>query len=144
RIGERRVPLAANRQQERVHPGGIDGVNCLQARNEGRDNRASELVDELAKDGVFLRGAADDGEGPDRPGAMENTLDSQTGEFVSQAVIAEMIAERGFRERAIRLDSAGDAKVGLGVDGEPIEYDVSKNAITIGVEYRLRRWHTTP
>ena len=81
-----------------------------------RDDRPGQLVDELAEDRVFLRRPADDGERPDRVGAMIDVLDVQHREIVRQAVVAQMIAERSLGQLPLGIDRAGDAKVGLGVD----------------------------
>jgi len=48
----------------------------------------------------FLRRAADDGEGPNRVGAVIHALDGEHGELVREAVVAEMIAKKAPRARA--------------------------------------------
>ena len=48
-VGVGHVPLAADRQQQRVHAGRIDGVDRVHAGDHGRDDRPGQLVDELAE-----------------------------------------------------------------------------------------------
>ena len=66
------------------------------------------------KHGVLLRRPADDGERPDRPLAVIDALDVQHREIVGEAVIAEVVAERPFRQLPRRIDGADDAEIGLG------------------------------
>ncbi len=49
-------------------------------------------------------------------GPMIDALDVEHREIVRQAVIAQVIAERAFGQHAARVDGAGDAEIGLGVD----------------------------
>ena len=74
-FGEGPVAFAADREQQRVDAGGVDGVDADDAGEHGGNYGAGEFVDELAEDRVFLRRAADDGEGPDRAVAVVDVLD---------------------------------------------------------------------
>src|SRR5262245_60766460 len=103
-----------------MDPGGIDGVNCLEARNERWDYWAGQLVDQLAEDGVFLGRAADNGERPDRTGAMKDALDAKDGEVVGQAVVAKVIAKRTLGERAARVEGPADTEIRLRVEGQNV------------------------
>ena len=67
-----------------------------------------------AEDGILLRRPADDRERPDRPVAVVDALDVQHREIVGKAVIAEMIAERSFRQLPRRIDRADDREIGFG------------------------------
>ena len=51
-------------------------------------------MDELAKACVFLGWPADDGEGPNGPGAVINFLDLNEREGMGEAVVAEVVAKR--------------------------------------------------
>ena len=73
--GEGDVALAADGEQERVNAGCVDGVNLAHAGKQRRDERAGQLVHQLAEDAVLLRRAADHGEGPDRVAAMVDATD---------------------------------------------------------------------
>ena len=75
-------------------------------------------MDQLAEDRVFLRRAADHRERPDRVAAVIDVLDPHHREIVGQAVVAQVIAERPFGLEPRGVDVAGDAEVGLGVDGQ--------------------------
>ena len=116
RVEERHVAFAADRQQQRVDAGGVDGVDAMHAGQHGGNHRAGELVDQLAEHRVFLRRPADDGERPDRVAAAVHCFDLQHREGVREAVVAEVIAERAFGEQAIGVDRADDAEVAVGVD----------------------------
>ena len=94
----------------------VDGVDGVDAGEDGRDQRAGQLVDQLAERGVFLRRAADRGERPDRAGAVIDPLDPEDGEVVRQAVIAEVVAERPFGLAGVGVDGADDGEIGLGGD----------------------------
>ena len=96
RFGERPVAFAADREQQRVDAGGVDGVDADDAGQHGGNHRAGEFVDELAEDRVFLRRAADDGERPDRAVAVVDVFDSRA---------------RGSRARG--CSSRGDRRTGL-------------------------------
>ena len=68
-LGIGRVALAADRQQQRMHAGGIDRMHRVQARESRVGNhRPGELVNQLAEHRVFLRRPADDRERPEAPG----------------------------------------------------------------------------
>ena len=101
RFGERPVALAADRQQQRMHAGRVDGVHADNARQHGGNHRPGQLVDELAEDRVFLRRPADDRERPDRAVAVIDVLDAQHREIVLQTVVAQVIAERPFGQQLV-------------------------------------------
>ena len=67
---------------------------------------------------VLLRRTADHRKRPDRPRAMIHVLDLHHRKLVLQAVVAQVIAERPFGLQPRRVDVAGDAEIGLGVDGQ--------------------------
>ena len=69
------VALAADGQQQRMHAGGIHGVDRPHARNLLRNHRPDQLVDQLAEERVFLRRAADHRKRPNRPRPMIHVLD---------------------------------------------------------------------
>ena len=94
RVGH--VALAADRQQQRMHAGGIHGVDRMDAMHHRRNDRPGDLVDDRAEAGVLLRRPADHRERPDRVLAVIDLLDVQHRERMRQAVIAEVIAERPF------------------------------------------------
>src|SRR5690606_37528614 len=104
-------------QQEGMYAGGVDRVRGVDAGNHRGDGGAGEFVDELAEGGVFLRGAADDGEGPDGIVPVVDAVHVEHGEIVLEAVVAEVVAEGAFGQQALGIDRAADAEVGLGVDG---------------------------
>ncbi len=116
-FGEWPVALAADGEQQRVNAGRIDRMHGMNAGQDGGDDGASEFVDDLAEDRVFLRRAADDGERPDGTVAVIDALDAEDGEVVLQAVVAEVVAEGAFGQELVGDDGAADAEVGIGVDG---------------------------
>ena len=111
--GVRDVPLAADRQQQRMDAGRVDGMHRVHAGNDGRNDRPGDLVDDLAERGVFLRRATDGRKGPDGVVAMKHALDVEHRKIVLQAVVAEMIAERSLGQQFLRIDGPADAEVGL-------------------------------
>ena len=119
RVGVGDVALAADGQEQRMHAGGIDRVDGVDAGDHRRDDRPGQLVDELAEGRVLLRRPADDGERPDRVLAVVDRLDAQHGEVVGQAVVAEVVAERplGLAARAGRSVPVMH-EVGLGGHGQ--------------------------
>ena len=135
RGGVRHVALAADRQQQRMDAGGIDGVDRVDAGEHRRDDRPGQLVDDCAERRVFLRRPADDGERPDRAVAVIDALDVQHREVVRQAVVAEVIAERPFGQLRVGIDRAGDAEVGVGGD---------RQAVRAGATSRTRRPPSAP
>src|SRR5262249_35619605 len=84
------VALAADGEQEGVDPGSVDGVDGVEAGDDGGDDGAGQLVDDLAEAGVLLGGPADDGKGPDGARAVVDVLDLEDGEVVGEAVVAEV------------------------------------------------------
>jgi len=104
-----------------VDPRGVDGVDGVDPGEDGRDEGAGQLVDQLAERGIFLRGAADGGEWPDRAGAVVDALDLEDGEVVGHGVIAEVVAEGAFGLAGIGVDPADDGEVGLGDQREAAE-----------------------
>ncbi len=76
-FGEGPVAFAADGQEQRMHAGRVDRMDADDARQDRRNHRAGELVNELAEDRVFLRRPADDGERPDRVVAVIDVLDAQ-------------------------------------------------------------------
>ena len=81
-------------------------------------DRAGEFVDDLSERGVFLRRPAHDRERPDRPVPVIDFLDFHHWEIMLVAVIAQMVAERAFGQSFLGIDPAGDAKIGLGINGQ--------------------------
>ena len=82
--------------------GRIDGVHARARPGSTVGNdRAGQLVNQLAEDRVFLRRPADDGERPDRAVAVIDVLDAQHREIVLQAVVAQVIAERAFGQQLV-------------------------------------------
>ena len=49
------VAFAADRQHQRMDAGRVDGVDRVDARNDGGNDRAGQFVNQLAEDRVFLR-----------------------------------------------------------------------------------------
>ncbi len=119
--GVRDVALAADRQQERVDARRVDGVDGVDAGQDGRDQGAGQLVDQLAERGVFLGRSADRGERPDGAGSVVDALDLEDREVVRQAVIAQVVAERPFGLAGVGVDGADDGEVGLGGDRQAAE-----------------------
>ncbi len=74
-LGKRRVTLTANGQQQRMHPGSVDGMHRVQARYDTGNCRSGQLVNQLAEHRVFLRRTPYHGEGPHRVGAMPDRFD---------------------------------------------------------------------
>ena len=89
-------------QQQRMHAGRIDGVHGVDAGNHLRNDRAGQLVDQLAEHRILLRRPAHHGERPDRAVAVIDVLDAKHGEIVRQAVVAQMVAERAFGQLLVR------------------------------------------
>ena len=90
------VALAADGQQQRMHARRVDGMHRVHARDDSRNDRPGDFVNDLAERRVFLRRAADDGERPDGASAMRDRLDVEHRKIVRQAVVAQMIAKRSF------------------------------------------------
>ena len=82
-LAEGHVALAADGEQERMHAGGVDGVHGAHAGQHRGNERAGQLVDELAEDAVLLRRPADHGEGPDRVVAVVDAAHVQHREIVA-------------------------------------------------------------
>ena len=101
-----------------MDPGRLDRMNRPDARYLFGQDRADQLVDELGEHRVFLGWPAYDREMPDRVLAVIHMLHPHHWEVVSQAVVAQVIAEGPFGQQALGLDETGEAEVGLGVDGE--------------------------
>ena len=99
-FGEGPVAFAADREQQRMDAGGVDRVDADDAGEDGGNDGAGQLVDELAEDGVFLRRAADDGEGPDRAVAVIDVFDSQHGEIVLRGCSIRSGRRTGLRAAA--------------------------------------------
>jgi len=74
-------------------------------------------VDQPGEDGIFLRRPADHRKRPDRAVPVVHVLDAEHGKIVRQAVVAQVVAKGTFRLAGLRIEVAGDAEVGLGVDG---------------------------
>ena len=108
------ITLATDGQQQRMNAGRVDSMNRVHPGHDCGNQRPGQFVDNLAEPRVFLRRPAHDGEGPNGAGAMSHLLDAQYGKRMLQAVIAEVIAERPFRQGQVRLHDAADAKVGVG------------------------------
>ena len=100
------VALAGDGQEQRVDAGRVDGVDGAHAGDDAGDDRAGQLVDQLAEGGVFLRRPADRGERPDGAVAVVDALDPEHGEVVREAVIAEVVAERPFGLATGGIDGA--------------------------------------
>src|SRR5438105_2759444 len=96
--------------------GRIDRVDGADTGHDGGNHRTRDVVNDLAKAGVLLRGPADDGERPDGTGPVKDGLHVQHGEVMLEAVIAEMVAERPLRKLAQGIDGADNAEVGVGED----------------------------
>ena len=77
-------------------------------------------MNELAEHGIFLGWSAYDRERPDGIGPMEYLIDAQYRMGMCEAVVTEMIAKRALREKPLGHDGAGDAKVGVGMDGKAL------------------------
>ena len=73
RIGH--VPLAGDGQKQRMNAGRVDGVDGVDAGEDAGDDRAGQLVDQVAERRVFLRRPADRRERPDGSVAVVNALD---------------------------------------------------------------------
>ena len=71
-------------------------------------------MNEGAEGGVLLRWASHGGEGPDGSRPVVNRFHPQNRKIMSQAVIAEMVAERAFGKSPLRLDRAGNDEIGFG------------------------------
>ena len=67
-----------------------------------------------------MRRATDDGEGPDGVLSSQDRFDLKDGKIVREGVIAEMVAERPFRELPMGIDRPDDGEVGLRGDGKTI------------------------
>ena len=112
----RDVPLAADREQERMNAGRVHRVDSVDAGEDGRDQRAGDLVDQLAERRVRLGRSADDGERPDRVRAVCYPVHPHHREVVRQAVVPEVVAEWSFKFRSRWVDRPRDAKIRLGRD----------------------------
>ena len=96
-VGVGDVALAADRQQQRMDAGGVDGVDGVDAGDDRRDDRAGQLVDQLAERRCLPAAAGRPTvNGQMAPVAVVDALDAQHREVVRQAVIAEVVAERPF------------------------------------------------
>src|SRR5579875_2227556 len=101
-----------------MHSGGIDGMNSVNTRHYAWNDRAGQLVDEIAEASIFLRRPAYHGERPNRTGTMINPFDAQYRKIVDQTVIAQMIAERSFRQQSLWIHRAANAEIRLGRNGQ--------------------------
>ena len=102
-----------------MHARRVHCVHRMHAWKHGGDERARELVNELAEHRVLLRRAPHDRERPDRALTMMHRIHPEHGELVRPRVVAEVITERTFQLRLRRTDRAHDAEVRVRVDVEP-------------------------
>ena len=112
----RKVAFAADSQQQRMDARGIDGMDARHAGQDRGDHGAGELVDEPAKERVFLRRPADYGDRPDRPLAVPDVINAEQRKLMPPGVVAEVVAERSLRLGGSGVHRALDHEVGVGVD----------------------------
>ena len=147
RPGIGHVTLAGDREQERVDPGRIDGVDGVDAGDDRRHDRPGQLMDQRAERGVLLRRPADRRERPDGPRAMKDPIDSQHGKIMSQTVIAEMVSKWSLGLLEAGHDGAGDHEIGLGghwrepVGGDHREASAAKYAGEAELGQPFRQGH---
>src|SRR6185369_3842275 len=98
----RQIPFAPDRQKQRMNTGRIDRMNPFHSRQYGRDQLAGEFVYEGAERSVLLRRTTYGGKRPDRVVPVIYLLHPEYREVVSKAVVAEMVAERPFRQQLFR------------------------------------------
>src|SRR5262249_62167083 len=91
-----------------MHPGGIDGVNRMNAVHDGWDDRPGDLVDDRAEAGVFLRRPADDGERPDRILAVIYLVNIQHRKRMSETVVSQVVAEWSFGKLQLGMACSRD------------------------------------
>jgi hypothetical protein len=77
--------------------GSVYGVNCFDARQNGRDNGTCEFVYQLTKSRVFLRWPPNNGEGPYSVIAMVDGFHLEHWKVVLFSIIAEVVTEWAFR-----------------------------------------------
>ena len=118
RVGH--VALAADGQQQRMHAGGVDRVDGVDAGQHGGNDRAGQLVDQLAERRVLLRRTANGRERPDRVLADGTRHRPASPGSRASAVIAQVVAKRAFGLGGAGVDRAGDHEVGLGGERQPV------------------------
>ena len=124
----RDIAFGTDGDEKGVNACRVNGVDGFEARDFNRDHWAGDFVDEVAKCGVFLRRATNDGEWPDGVFAVVDVFDVQDREFMGKAVITKVITKRAFGFGFAGVDRAGDDKVGVGGDDVVVFASVAKTA----------------
>src|SRR5216683_5717758 len=93
---------------------GVNSVDCMHARHDRRNDRASQFMDDLTEARVLLRRTAYDGERPDGAGSVIDSLNVEDGEVVSETVVTEVVAERALGQEFVRFDRTYNAEIHLG------------------------------
>ena len=112
----RDIAFQTDGKEQGVNTGGVNGVDGFQTGDFYRDHWTGYFVNEVAKCGVFLRGAADDGEWPDRVLSVIDCVYLHYGKVVLQAVVTEVVAKWAFGKGFAGDDSSSDAEIRFGGD----------------------------
>lgn len=122
------VSFGADGDEEGMNTCGVNGVDGFEARDFYGYHWPSDVVDEVAKRGVFLGWASNDGEWPDGVFAVVDVFDVKDGEFVGEAVISEVVAKWAFGLGFTGVYGAGDDEVGVCGDDVVVFAGVAKSA----------------
>jgi hypothetical protein len=116
RAQERHVTLTPQGQKQWVYSSGIHGMHFTYSWKYGRNDWARQVMDELAERRVLLRWSSHHRKGPDGPLSTPDPINLENGKVVLQAVVAQVIAKRAFREQAARVDRATQAEICVSID----------------------------
>ena len=75
----------------------IHSMYLANSRQNGRDHRFSQFMNQHAESSVFLRWSPDDGNRPDGIGPVIYVFHTQHRKIMYPRIISQMIAERSFR-----------------------------------------------